>query len=54
MFDSAIEVVAFVGVGVFMYNVVGSLEQIAKDLRIIAGRYDSKPPAEDPGQCIDA
>lgn len=54
MFQNAIQVAIFIAVGTFFWSVSNSLEQMAKDLRIIAGRYGSKPPAEDPEQLIDA
>ncbi len=54
MLELAIQVVIFCGVSTFMWSVANSLQQIAKDLRIVAIRSGSKPPAEDPEQLIDA
>ena len=46
--------VGIILVAVSLLSVSNSLGKIARDLRIIAGRYDSKPPVEDPEQLIDA
>ncbi len=50
MFDMLIQVLIFCGVASFMWSVSDSLQQIAKDLRSVAGRSGSKPSAEDPEQ----
>jgi hypothetical protein len=45
--------IAVILVIVSLWSISNSLSQIAKDLRIIAGRYDSKSTAEDSEQLID-
>jgi hypothetical protein len=52
MLEILIRVLIFLGIASFMWSVANSLEQIAKDLRIIAGRSGSKPPAEEPEQLV--
>ncbi|QDV38316.1 hypothetical protein [Tautonia plasticadhaerens] len=53
MFEPVIAVAIILAV-VSLWSVSQSLERIAKDLRIIAGRDDSKPQAEDPEELADA
>lgn len=54
MSDTFINAIIFFVVILFMGNVASSLQQIAKSLRVIAGRYDPKPPTGDPEGRIDA
>lgn len=54
MFEMLIQVLIFFGVASFMWSVSSSLQQIANDLRTIADRSGSKPPAEDSEQLIGA
>ena len=54
MFDSIIDTVVFIGVAAFMVSVSISLERIARELQVLSGRHDPKPPVEDPERLIDA
>ena len=54
MIEILIQVLIFFGVASFMWSVSNSLQEIAKDLRTIAGRSGSKPLSEDPEELIGA